>query len=136
MISPSAPRNPAKPAFTVILIAHQRGGLALFRLLGKLSAGNPKIPGWVDAELGAILRTLSCTLLVGLPVFFAAVCFSRLFREQKVTGYALGINLVGAMGGGLVEYLSMLLGMRAVWLVILGVYLAAWGSAVAIRRSQ
>ena len=37
-----------------------------------------------------------------------------------------GINLVGAMAGGLVEYLSMLIGMRAVWLVVLGVYAAAW----------
>ena len=55
-----------------------------------------------------------------------AVCFSRLFARQTYTGYALGINLVGAMGGGLIEYVSMVIGMRSVWLLVLVVYLVAW----------
>jgi len=53
---------------------------------------------------------------------FPGVCFSRLFGQQSETGYALGINLVGAMTGGLIEYLSMVIGMKAVWLVIIAVY--------------
>jgi len=69
-------------------------------------------------------------VFIGLPVFFAAVCFSRLFAVQKMTGAALGMNLVGAMGGGLLEYLSMALGMRAIWLIALGVYFAAYLATV------
>ncbi len=79
-----------------------------------------------------LAKLAACGVLVGLPVLCAGVCFSRLFAEQATTGYALGVNLVGAMAGGLVEYLSMLLGMRAIWLVALGVYLLAF--LVARRR--
>jgi SAM-dependent methyltransferase len=67
--------------------------------------------------------------LVGLPVFAAALCFSHLFRREPVTGYPLGLNLVGAMAGGLLEYASMATGMRAVWLIAFTVYGAAWASA-------
>lgn len=79
-------------------------------------------------------RVGACALLIGLPVFFAATCFSRLFESQVTTGYALGINLIGAMLGGMVEYVSMAIGTRAVWLVVLGVYVAAWLSCVRLRR--
>jgi len=75
--------------------------------------------------LGAAARAAVLGALIGAPVFFAAVCFSRLFRDQPLTGSALGMNLVGAMAGGLLEYLSMATGMRAVWLLVLAVYLAA-----------
>lgn len=77
-------------------------------------------------DVPAMARVLGASALVGLPVFFAGVCFSTLFSKQPTTGYALGINLVGAMAGGLVEYLSMLVGMKAVWLIVLCVYLSAF----------
>jgi SAM-dependent methyltransferase len=76
--------------------------------------------------LSPLLRALGCAMLIGAPVFFASVCFSRLFQAQSSSGYALGINLIGAMAGGFAEYLSMLIGMRAVWLLVLVVYLLAW----------
>lgn len=38
-------------------------------------------------------------------------------------GYPLGINFVGVMGGGLLEYSFMLVGMSDVWLIVLVVYL-------------
>ncbi len=71
------------------------------------------------------LRIFAAGGLAGAPVFFAAVCFSRLFSAQASTGYALGVNLVGAMLGAMLEYSSMYLGMRDVWLVLLGVYALA-----------
>jgi SAM-dependent methyltransferase len=74
--------------------------------------------------LGA--RVLATALLVGAPVFCAAVCFSRLFADEPVTGYPLGLNLVGAMAGGVLEYISMVTGMRAVWLLVLVIYMLAW----------
>jgi hypothetical protein len=33
---------------------------------------------------------------------------------------------VGAMAGGVLEYVSMLTGMRSVWLLVLAIYLLAW----------
>jgi cbb3-type cytochrome oxidase subunit 3 len=40
---------------------------------------------------------------------------------------------VGAMAGGVLEYTSMLTGMRAVWLMVLVLYLIAW---LAYRRTR
>ena len=77
------------------------------------------------SSFGLPLRVAISCLLIGAPVFFAAACFSRLFAREKSTGYALGINLIGVMCGGLVEYISMLSGMRAVWLMVAGVYACA-----------
>ena len=70
-------------------------------------------------------RVTAAALLGGTPVFFAAVCFSRLFAREASTGFALGVNLIGAMAGGGLEYLSMVLGMRAVWWIAVCVYLCA-----------
>ncbi len=85
-------------------------------------------------DLGPWLRVAACGLSIGLPVYFAAVCFSRLFRREQVTGYPLGINLIGAMAGGFVEYVSMLIGLRQVWLIVLVIYLLAWLSTLLIER--
>jgi hypothetical protein len=85
-------------------------------------------------RVGPALRVLSCGLLIGLPVYFAAVCFSHLFRRQRITGYPLGVNLIGAMGGGLIEYASMVIGMRQVWMIVLVIYLLAWLSTSLIER--
>ena len=75
------------------------------------------------------LRVAACAVLVGTPVYFAGVCFSRLFARQRTTGYALGMNLVGVMLGGVLEYASMALGMRGVWAVALVVYVLAFATA-------
>jgi SAM-dependent methyltransferase len=83
--------------------------------------------------LATPFRVLGAAMLIGLPIFFAAVCFSRLFAAEKITGYPLGLNLIGAMAGGLVEYISMLTGMRAVWLIVLVLYLCAWLSNQHVR---
>jgi hypothetical protein len=77
------------------------------------------------AGVSVPLRILSSIALIGLPVFCAAICFSTLFDREAVTGYPLGVNLIGAMSGGVVEYLSMAIGMRAIWLIVLFVYLLA-----------
>jgi hypothetical protein len=85
-------------------------------------------------ELSTVWRVLACGALIAAPVYFASICFSRLFRSESITGYALGLNLVGAMCGGFVEYVSMLIGMRQVWMIVLLVYLLAWFSTLLIAK--
>ncbi len=87
-------------------------------------------------EVDIVARVALCVLLIGLPVFFAAVCFSTLFEKETVTGYPLGINLIGAMAGGMIEYTSMLTGLRSVWLIVLGIYLLAWASTEVFKKSE
>ena len=64
-----------------------------------------------------LVRGLCGALLTGLPVGFAGVILStRLLRSGDPTA-ALGSNLLGALLGGCLEYLSMYVGIRAlVWI--------------------
>lgn len=76
-------------------------------------------------ELGLAARVCCSMLLTGLPVFFSGLVFSSLFKRTSEVGFPFGINMVGAMAGGAVEYVSMLLGLRMIWLVLIAVYCVA-----------
>jgi hypothetical protein len=60
-----------------------------------------------------------------LPIFFAGIIFSSKFRESPDPGFSFGSNMLGTMFGGLVEYLGMVTGSRALLLVVLGFYAAS-----------
>ncbi len=95
---------------------------------------NWAFPVQVLNGFGFPVRVILSILLIGTPVFFAAACFSRLFAKEESTGYPLGMNLVGVMCGGLFEYVSMLTGMRAVWLLVVVVYLSACFAAMRTKQ--
>ena len=63
---------------------------------------------------------------VGIPIFFAATTFALLFREREDSAIAFGWNVLGAVAGGLLEFLSMAIGLRALFLVALAAYLTAF----------
>jgi len=71
------------------------------------------------------LRLLYSLAFVGVPVFFAAACFAMRFRERRSAGLAFGWNLLGAVTGGLLEFLSMVIGLKALSLVAVIAYLGA-----------
>ncbi len=58
-----------------------------------------------------------------LPVGFAGLTFSALFSRAAEPDAAIGSNLLGAVVGGCVEYLSIAIGLRAVALIALVFYL-------------
>ncbi len=60
-----------------------------------------------------------------LPVIFAGILFSTEFGNTESPGAALGANMLGAVVGGILENLSLLLGMRALLLVAMAVYCLA-----------
>lgn len=74
-------------------------------------------------QLPMLPRAVLAGGLYSLPVFFAGVIFSSLLRTRTDTSTALGCNLCGAVLGGLLEYLSMLVGMKAIGLLALAIYL-------------
>jgi drug/metabolite transporter (DMT)-like permease len=76
----------------------------------------------------------SCSL-VFTPILFAAVIFAVWFRQSREPNQDFGINLMGAIVGGLAEYTSMLWGFRYLVLVALAVYLLSWGFRRAIPLS-
>ncbi len=85
--------------------------------LGKVTGGG----FWV----GQVLPTL----VLLLPVFFAAMIFATAFRGAEKAGVALGWNLMGGVAGGFLEYMSVVTGFGALALVAMGTYAASWACA-------
>ncbi len=77
----------------------------------------------------APLRLMLSCLFVGAPVLFASLCFALRFRQERATDVAFGWNIVGAVAGGLLEFASMAVGLKALTLIALGAYLAAFAAA-------
>ncbi len=72
------------------------------------------------------LRLAASVLYVGAPVFFAGVCFALRFRVRTNVDVAFGWNVLGAVAGGLLEFLSMAVGLSAMALIAAAAYLAAF----------
>jgi len=66
-----------------------------------------------------VVQVTGSCFLVFAPIFFAAVIFAGAFRRTAKPDRALGINIAGAMVGGLAEYSSMLLGFQ--YLVVVAI---------------
>ncbi len=69
-------------------------------------------------ELPFYLKYLSAVLISLLPIFFANLIFSNHFSQQNNAEISFGLNMVGAICGGLLEYLSMLYGYHFLLYVI------------------
>jgi spermidine synthase len=84
------------------------------------------IPG--EALLGRTIvpRLGLSVLLIGTPIFFAAVCFALRFASREVVSVAFGWNLLGAVAGGLLEFFSMSVGLKALLLFAVTAYLLAF----------
>ncbi len=68
-------------------------------------------------------RLVMSVLFVGAPIFFASACFALRFKVRESPGLAFGWNLLGAVVGGLLEFLSMALGLKTLLLLALVAYL-------------
>lgn len=78
------------------------------------------------------IQVLGSCLLVFTPILFAGVIFAASFKRTNKPDRAFGINIAGAMLGGLAEYSSMLLGFQYVVLVAMLFYaLSAIGLRIA-----
>jgi Spermine/spermidine synthase domain len=67
--------------------------------------------------------------LVFSPVFCAGLLFSASFKQSSSTAADFGANLLGAMVGGVGEYLSLLAGYRFLLLLVALCYLLAVGTS-------
>ena len=75
--------------------------------------------------LGFEKRALIACFRVAIPVFGAALVFAQSFRRTLVPSTAFGWNLVGAMIGGLGEYLSLVFSVSALSYFIIFLYAAS-----------
>jgi spermidine synthase len=75
---------------------------------------------------GLTFARVAGVLLNVLPIGFAGVLFSTLLRNSPDPVASLGSNLIGAVAGGVTEYASMILGLRAMMLVAAAIYVVAF----------
>ncbi|MGA6987481.1 MAG: hypothetical protein WBZ01_15610, partial [Terriglobales bacterium] len=81
-----------------------------------------RIPGSA-AMVGAF-----AALVFAIPVFFAGLLFASEFRSAEAPAAALGANMLGAVVGGLLENVSLIVGMKALLVIAALLYsLAAVG---------
>src|SRR4051812_26608701 len=72
-----------------------------------------------------LAESLFYGLLVFSPVFCAGLLFSSSFKESSSTAEDFGANLLGAMVGGVGEYLSLLAGYQFLLILVAACYLLA-----------
>lgn len=78
-----------------------------------------RIPGSI-AAVGSV-----AAVLYAIPLFFAGLLFAREFRCAESPSAALAANMLGAVAGGLMENLSLVVGLRALLLIAALFYLVA-----------
>jgi hypothetical protein len=85
---------------------------------------------WLPVDwLGSLplaLRGIVGGLITGLPIGLAGIIVPMLLARSADPAASLGANLIGAVLGGSLEYLSMYAGLRSVALVALALYLLAY----------
>jgi hypothetical protein len=99
----------------------------LYVLLFLFLALNYFLP--LDTLLGIsspALRYGLASLLTFAPIFCANVVFSHSFRDSLAADIAFASNLLGAMVGGMFEYVSLALGYQALLLFVLAFYVFAY----------
>jgi hypothetical protein len=84
------------------------------------------VASWADRTgLGSLALA---ALYLGVPVVLASAIFATTFRRATLGTAALASNLVGSVVGGISEYGSLILGLRALSIVALLMYGAAFWS--------
>ena len=94
------------------------------------------VPVHALLRMNEFVRLLLSIAFVGTPIFFAAACFALLFRDRPEANTAFGWNLLGAVAGGLTEFVSMITGIRALYLLVLVAYLGVVLLRVRAREAK
>jgi len=84
----------------------------------------------------APLRYTVASLLVFSPIFLANLIFSRLFKDSVDPDIGIASNLLGAVFGGLLEYLSLTFGYQFLIVVVAVLYALAFAFGIRRRATQ
>jgi SAM-dependent methyltransferase len=77
-------------------------------------------------DLETMTRSLLGATILSAPLLFAAMIFAITFSEVKSPDKALGMNLLGTLVGGALEYLSMMFGVNAMNVIAIVLYALAY----------
>ena len=71
-------------------------------------------------------RLVVATILAFLPIFLANIAFAKRFQESANSQSAFGINLLGALVGGCMEYAALITGYNNLLIVTGLLYLVSF----------
>jgi hypothetical protein len=108
----------------------------VFVALAVALAVNYLVPPGFFLRFSPGIGGLLAALVNGIPVGFAGIIFSYLLKRSTDPAAALGWNLLGAVLGGCLEYLSMAFGLRALILIASVLYFVAFAAVASRRRSD
>jgi hypothetical protein len=113
----------------LVLLLHVRRSSVPFLFLGAALT-----IGWYIARTGGFASTpvgrLETAVMLTCPLLFAGIVFSASLSGRGQVSGILAINLLGAIVGGLLEYNSMYLGFRWLYLAAMINYLLAFVSVI------
>ncbi|MBI4675641.1 MAG: methyltransferase domain-containing protein [Chloroflexi bacterium] len=99
-------------------------------------AASSLIPSAVFLSLGQVTGGMLAALLLALPIFFAGMVFSGSLKRVQNIETAMASNLLGAILGGFVEYLSLVLGIGSLAWVAFLLYALALAAPVQSTESE
>ena len=102
-----------------------RPGLLYGALLASIALGLI-IPPRLLLELAVVPRFFAAAALAFAPIFLANLVFSQRFKDVASSTVAFGANLLGAMVGGLLEYVALVTGYRALLVGVAVLYALAY----------
>ena len=73
-------------------------------------------------DLPVVLRFVAATALAFAPIFIANLVFAQRFKDVGSSTTAFGANLLGAIVGGVLAYLSLITGFRFLLVVVAVLY--------------
>ncbi len=73
-------------------------------------------------SLSTVPRFIVASTLAFLPIFFANLIFTQRFKAVASSATAFGANLLGAMVGGILEYMALITGYRALLILVALLY--------------
>jgi SAM-dependent methyltransferase len=80
-------------------------------------------------------RLAAAVLIYFTPIFAANLVFAQRFRDVEASNLGFGANLLGAMVGGLLEYLALITGYQALALLVAVLYVLALVFTPSVRRA-
>ncbi len=80
------------------------------------------IPAGALLELPAGTRLVAAIALTFSPIFLANLVFAQRFNETSRSTEAFGVNLLGAMVGGILEYSALAVGYRSLAILVAVLY--------------
>jgi SAM-dependent methyltransferase len=88
--------------------------------------------GWIISGSGGFASTpagrLEAAMVLTSPLFFSGIVFSTLLTSYGQVSNMMGMNLLGATCGGLLEYNSMYFGFRSLYVAAAACYLLAFAA--------